>query len=98
MRIKMVINNVHWVVTVLLLYTTKNNDGGATVPIVFRYYLRTAAGADIQQLRGDILFLSGTGSISSVKVDGGNVDIEYSGQVYGIERKTGRYFLRYIIK
>lgn len=82
----------------LWLYTTQNNDGGATVPIVYRYYLRDAEGVDARQLHADIPFLTGAGAISAIAVDGDKLHVDYSGKVYGIERKAGRYFLTYLIK
>ena len=82
----------------LWLYTTQNNDGGATVPTVFRYYFHDASGADVKELNGEFPFLSGGGTISSVAVDGDKIHVDYSGKIYGIENKSGPYSLSYSIK
>ena len=91
------LQNIRKINSGLWLYSTQNNDGGATVATVFRYYLLDKDGAGMQQLRDTLPFITGKGSISSVKVDGEHVYINYSGEVYSIERKTGRYFLSYMI-
>lgn len=127
MRVRTVINGIHWLITVMLLafvwfthqpdsraddslqsvrqvseglwlYTTQNNDGGATVPTVFRYYFYDASGADVKALNAEFPFLTGGGTISSVAVDGDRIHVDYSGKVYGIENKSGPYSLSYSIK
>ncbi|QOV62545.1 hypothetical protein [Kosakonia pseudosacchari] len=80
------------------LYTTQNSEGGATAPTVHRYYLRNADGASVQQLYGDFSFLTGSGSLSAIAVDGATVRIDYSGRVYSIEKYAGRYFLTYSLR
>lgn len=80
------------------LYTTKNSEGRATVPTVYRYYLRNADGASVQQLYGDFSFLTGSGALSALAVDGATVRIDYSGRVYSIEQHAGRYFLTYSLR
>ncbi|WBU50911.1 hypothetical protein PF050_08365 [Kosakonia pseudosacchari] len=80
------------------LYTTQNSEGGGTVPTVHRYYLRNADGASVQQLYGDFSFLTGSGSLSAIAVDGATVRIDYSGRVYSIEQHAGRDFLTYSLR
>lgn len=79
----------------LWLYTTQNNEGGATVPTVYRYYLRTDKGATVLQLHDDIPFITGGGTISAISVKGNVLHIDYSGSVFGIERKVHGYYLTY---
>lgn len=80
------------------LYTTQNNDGNATVPTIYRYYLRSVGNADVKQLRDNVPFLTGSGTISAISVDSDTVNVSYSGKVYGIEQHTGGYFLTYSLK
>jgi hypothetical protein len=82
----------------LWLYITQNNDGGATVPTVLRYYFHNTGGADVKELNAEFPFLSGGGTISSVEVDGDKIHVDYSGKIYGIENKSGPYSLSYSIR
>ncbi|WP_176519642.1 hypothetical protein [Kosakonia pseudosacchari] len=52
----------------------------------------------MQQLYGDFSFLTGSGSLSAIAVDGATVRIDYSGRVYSIEKYAGRYFLTYSLR
>lgn len=80
------------------LYTTQNSEGGATVPTVYRYYLRNVDGASVQQLYDDFPFLTGSGTLSAIAVDGDTVRVDYSGRVYSIEQHASRYFLTYSLR
>jgi len=80
------------------LYTTLNSEGGAKVPTVYRYYLRSADGANVQQLNADFPFLTGGGTKSAIAVDGDAVRVDYSGKVYSIEQHAGRYFMTYSLR
>ncbi|KJV32236.1 hypothetical protein [Pantoea sp. SM3] len=91
------LQSVRQVSAELWLYTTQNNDGGATVPTVFRYYFHNTGGADVKALNAEFPFLTGGGTISSVAVDGDRIHVDYSGKVYGMENKSGPYSLSYSI-
>ncbi|HAU5563106.1 TPA: hypothetical protein JD264_04755 [Serratia fonticola] len=91
------LQSVRQVSAELWLYTTQNNDGGATVPTVFRYYFHNTGGADVEALNAEFPFLTGGGTISSVAVDGDRIHVDYSGKVYGMENKSGPYSLSYSI-
>ena len=72
------------------LYMTVNNQGGTTVPPIYRYYLSGAlAGKDtdiIHQLAMKYPVIEGTGTITSASIDtNGEVKITYSGKVISIE-------------
>ncbi|ESN15056.1 hypothetical protein L370_01080 [Enterobacter sp. MGH 24] len=72
------------------LYMTVNNQGGTTVPPIYRYYLSGAlAGKDtdiIHQLAMKYPVIEGTGTITSASIDtSGEVKIAYSGKVISIE-------------
>ncbi|MGM8754611.1 hypothetical protein ACS6JK_10945 [Enterobacter chuandaensis] len=72
------------------LYMTVNNQGGATVPTIYRYYLsQKIAGEDtdiIHQLAMKHPVIEGTGTITSASIDAnGEVKITYSGKVISIE-------------
>lgn len=67
-----------------------NNQGGTTVPPIYRYYLSGAlAGKDtdiIHQLAMKYPVIEGTGTITSASIDtSGEVKIAYSGKVISIE-------------
>ncbi|NME40040.1 hypothetical protein [Enterobacter asburiae] len=71
-------------------YMTVNNQGGTTVPPIYRYYLSGAlAGKDtdiIHQLAMKYPVIEGTGTITSASIDtNGEVKITYSGKVISIE-------------
>lgn len=72
------------------LYMTVNNQGGTTVPTIYRYYLSGAlSGKDadiIHQLAMKYPIIEGTGTITSASIDtSGEVKIAYSGKVISIE-------------
>ncbi|HDR2789135.1 TPA: hypothetical protein QCJ61_003214 [Enterobacter asburiae] len=72
------------------LYMTANNQGGATVPTVYRYYLsHEIAGKDtdvIHELATKHPVIEGTGTITSASIDkNGDVSISYSGKVISIQ-------------
>ncbi len=92
------LQNVRQVSPAMWLYTTENSDGGTTVPSVFRYYLRDTADADMHQLIAATPFLTGTGSISAITIEGDRVNIDFSGKVYGIEQRVDGYSLSYSIR
>ncbi|HHT3529021.1 hypothetical protein ACVGWG_04530 [Enterobacter asburiae] len=83
------------------LYMTVNNQGGATVPTIYRYYLSGAlAGKDpdiIHQLAMKYPVIEGTGTITSASIDtSGEVNIAYSGKVISIENNISS--LRFSVK
>ncbi|TCL48687.1 hypothetical protein EDC47_107207 [Raoultella planticola] len=72
------------------LYMTVNNQGGATVPTIYRYYLsHEIAGNDteiIQQLTQKSPVIEGTGSLTSAGIDkNGAVNLSYSGKVISVQ-------------
>lgn len=72
------------------LYMTVNNQGGATVPTIYRYYLSgEISGKDsdvIHQLATKHPVIEGTGTITSASIDtNGEVKITYSGKVISIQ-------------
>ncbi|MCW8151321.1 hypothetical protein [Enterobacter hormaechei] len=83
------------------LYMTMNNQGGATVPIIYRYYLSAEiAGKDtdiINQLAMKHPVIEGTGTITAASIDkNGEVRITYSGKVIAIESNISD--LRFSVK
>ena len=83
------------------LYMTVNNQGGTTVPPIYRYYLSGAlAGKDtdiIHQLAMKYPVIEGTGTITSASIDtSGEVNIAYSGKVISIENNISS--LRFSVK
>jgi len=92
------LQSVRQVAPGIWLYTTQNSEGGATVPTVFRYYLRNTDGANVQELHDGFPFLTGGGTLSTIAVDGDAVRVDYSGKVYSIEQHAGRYFLTYSLR
>ena len=72
------------------LYMTVNNQGGATVPTIYRYYLSgEISGNDadvIHQLAMKHPVIEGTGTITTASMDtNGEVKITYSGKVISIQ-------------
>ena len=72
------------------LYMTENNQGGATVPTIYRYYLSgEISGNDadvIHQLAMKHPVIEGTGTITTASMDtNGEVKITYSGKVISIQ-------------
>ena len=83
------------------LYMTVNNQGGTTVPTIYRYYLsESIAGKDtdvIHQLAMKSPVIEGTGTITSASIDtNGEVKIAYSGKVISIENNISS--LRFSVK
>ena len=83
------------------LYMTVNNQGGATVPTIYRYYLSKAIagkGTDIiHQLAKKHPVIEGTGTITAASIDAsGEVNIAYSGKVISIESNISS--LRFSVK
>lgn len=74
------INNNLW------LYITEDREGNATVPITNRFYITDKINGSedfiANKLKYQIPFLTGSGTISQVKVsDNDNIAITYSGKV-----------------
>lgn len=68
------------------LYITEHNVGGATVPIIYRYYLHDKIeGSDpfiAKQLRETEPLISGNGLISDIQIDNKNrLNVTYTGKV-----------------
>ena len=83
------------------LYMPVNNQGGATVPTIYRYYLSKAIagkGTDIiHQLAKKHPVIEGTGTITAASIDAsGEVNIAYSGKVISIESNISS--LRFSVK
>lgn len=83
------------------LYMTVNNQGGATVPTIYRYYLsEKITGKDIDiihQLAMKHPVIEGTGTITAASIDtNGDVNIAYSGKVISIESDISD--LRFTVK
>ncbi|MEE9657993.1 hypothetical protein [Enterobacter cloacae complex sp. CARB60] len=83
------------------LYMTVNNQGGTTVPPIYRYYLSgEIAGKDtdiIRQLTMKHPVIEGTGTITAASIDtNGEVKITYSGKVISIESDISD--LRFTVK
>lgn len=71
------------------LFVTVSRDGGATVPVTYRYYLSgPLRGSDadiIRQLSEQVPLITGTGSITDAKIDdNGNINIAYSGKIFAL--------------
>lgn len=72
------------------LYMTVNNQGGATVPTIYRYYLSHEIAGDnteiIQQLTKKHPTIEGTGSLTNASIDkNGEVNLSYSGKVISVQ-------------
>lgn len=73
------------------LYMTVNNKGGATVPIVYRYYLSKEIPGEnreiIRALATHVPLLEGTGTITDANIgSNGGVNISYSGQIFSLQK------------
>lgn len=71
------------------LYMTVNDKGGATVPVLYRYYLSKEIRGEnkdiIRELTAQSPVLEGTGSITDASVGShGEVNIAYSGKVFSL--------------
>lgn len=83
------------------LYMTVNNQGGATVPTLYRYYLSNKlTGNDaeiIHLLAATDPVIEGTGTITDASIDkNGEVNISYSGKIISIKENISN--LRFTIK
>ncbi|ASV57383.1 hypothetical protein LJPFL01_4020 [Lelliottia jeotgali] len=83
------------------LYMTVNSNGGATVPVLYRYYLsREIPGKDtdvIRQLNALTPFLEGDGSITATRIeDNGGISITYSGKVFSLNANVSN--IRFTLK
>jgi len=72
------------------LYMTVNDKGGATVPIVYRYYLSKEIRGEnrdiIRELATRTPVLEGTGTITDASIGrNGEVNISYSGKVFSVQ-------------
>jgi len=75
----------------LWLYMTVNDKGGATVPVLYRYYIsREIPGQNrdiIRELATRTPVLEGTGTITDARiVSNGEVSISYSGKVFSVQK------------
>ena len=73
------------------LYMTVNDKGGATVPMIYRYYLsKEIPGKNreiIRELATHVPFLEGTGTITDASIgSNGEVSISYSGQIFSVQK------------
>ena len=73
------------------LYMTVNDKGGATVPIVYRYYLSKEIRGEnmdiIRELATRNPVLEGTGTITEASIGiNGEVNISYSGKVFSVQK------------
>ncbi|HEY2452409.1 MAG TPA: hypothetical protein VGI71_07270 [Scandinavium sp.] len=81
---------MHQVNEKLWLYSTRNDNGGATVPTIYRYYLNNRLDGSHAQitaaLNENIPFLEGSGTISAISVSADNtVEVTYSGSVLSLD-------------
>lgn len=71
-----VLQNSYQINDRLWLYTTRNSSGGATVPVIYRYFLSGELSgnseAQTKQLIQQTPFLIGNGSISAITASEGN--------------------------
>jgi len=86
-----VLQDSHQITDRLWLYTTRNESGGATVPIIYRYFLSNQlkgnSKAQAEQLKQQMPFLQGYGSISAItQEEGDKIHIIYSGNVLSLDR------------
>jgi preprotein translocase subunit SecG len=77
------------------LYMTEYNAGGATVPVVYRYYLTSEITGDDQQILKKLKTLEplieGVGSIHSINIaSDGNVTFGWSGKIVAVSNKVGK--------
>lgn len=77
------------------LYTTVNRNGGATVPVVYRYYLaKEIQGNDnsiLKALTTTSPVIVGTGSITDAHSDkNGQVHLSYSGKVFSMREDVSQ--------
>lgn len=72
---------------------TEQNSSGATVSIIYRYYLSSkleGSEADIaMRLRTQEPLIVGTGTVTDIRVDENNqINVKYSGKVFSITDKA----------
>ncbi|WP_152929113.1 hypothetical protein [Pantoea sp. RIT-PI-b] len=87
------LQNSHRISDHLWLYTTMNDSGGATVSTLYRYYLSDhLLGTNqhlLMELKKQIPFMEGYGSISSIKQDAkDSVRVVYSGNILSLDNET----------
>ena len=71
----------------LTLSMTKSNRGGATVPVLFLYYISCHAQSDeknlIENLSSKDLVIKGTGTISAININNNKeINIKYHGKAF----------------
>ncbi|MBV4413648.1 hypothetical protein J0B02_12580 [Enterobacteriaceae bacterium YMB-R22] len=77
----------------LWLYITENSNGGATVPVIYRYYLSSRLQGSDNDITNQLLtltpFLAGYGSISDVKIlSTDKIKISYNGRILFLNNST----------
>lgn len=75
----------------LWLYMTVSDKGGATVPVLYRYYLSKEIRGEkmdiIRELAKRTPVLEGTGTITDASIgNDGKVNISYSGQIFSLQK------------
>lgn len=75
------------------LYMTEQNNGGATVSLIYRYYLSPkldGSDADIaMKLSAQEPLIVGGGTITDIRIDENNkINVKYSGKVFSITDKA----------
>lgn len=77
------------------LYMTERDNGGATVPITYRYYIHSKmSGSDqevVKQLSQLEPLISGMGNITDIQSDKDNrINVSYSGRVIALSSDANR--------
>ncbi|MBB1202129.1 hypothetical protein EGM70_17765 [Enterobacteriaceae bacterium 89] len=77
------------------LYMTANDEGGTTVPTIYRYYLSKEIHGDNKDIAKTLATIPpvivGTGSIVETSVDKkGEVTLSYSGKVFSVREDIGQ--------
>lgn len=83
-----IINQSSW------LYMTEYSAGGATVPVIYRYYLTSKITGNEQQILNKLKTLEplieGVGSIRSINISAnGHVTFGWSGKIVSVSSKVG---------
>ncbi|WP_343554148.1 hypothetical protein [Pantoea sp.] len=83
------INSSNW------LYMTEYSAGGATVPIIYRYYLTSEVSGNDKQIVEKLNTLEplieGAGSVRSLNIsDNGKVTFSWSGKVFSVSSKISK--------
>jgi len=73
------------------LYMTVNDKGGATVPIIYRYYLSKEICGEEREITRELAMrvpvLEGTGTITDASIgSNGEVNISYSGKIFSVQK------------